>query len=91
MTRVEQIQERLERAFAPCSVVVTDDSAAHVGHDGAKDGGGHFHVLITSPSFRGLSILERHRAIYAALGTMMNRQIHALSIDARLPPNSVQS
>ena len=88
MTHVEQIQERLERAFAPCSVVVTDHSAAHVGHDGAKDGGGHFHVLITSPSFSGLSILARHRAIYAALGTMMDRQIHALSIDARLPPNS---
>ena len=87
MTAVAQIQARLEQAFAPCRVEVIDNSAAHAGHAGSKEGGGHFHVVITSAAFRGLTMLEQHRAIYAVLASMMKTQIHALSIDARLPPS----
>ena len=85
MNTVTEIQARLEHTFAPCRVVVTDNSAAHVGHAGSKQGGGHFHVQITSAALRGLTMLEQHRAIYAALASLMKTQIHALSIDCRLP------
>ena len=80
--RVEQIRLRLEEAFAPESLDVDDDSHKHAGHEGAKGGLGHFSVSIVSEHFNGMRVLARHRAIYAALGEMMQTDIHALAIDA---------
>jgi len=80
--RVEQIRQRLEQAFEPESMEVDDDSHKHVGHEGAKGGLGHFSVMIVSAHFSGMPVLARHRAIYAALGDMMQNEIHALAIEA---------
>ena len=80
--RVAQIRQRLEDAFAPESLEVEDDSHKHAGHEGAKGGLGHFSVSIVSAHFNGMRVLARHRAIYAALGGMMQTDIHALAIDA---------
>ena len=85
MSRIEQIRTALEAALSPSLLVVTDDSHKHAGHEGARDGRGHFHVQIVSEAFAGLSPLARHRAIYAALGNMMETDIHALSIQASAP------
>lgn len=81
--RVATIRGCLEQAFSPSELVVVDDSHRHVGHAGARDGRGHFSVRVTSSAFEGLAPLARHRAIYAALGDLMQTDIHALSIDAR--------
>ena len=83
--RVARIEAALQAAFAPLELVVRDDSHRHAGHEGAKDGRGHFKVKIVSAAFAGKLPLARHRAVYAALGEMMQTDIHALSIDARLP------
>ncbi|MHB8447123.1 MAG: BolA family protein [Rudaea sp.] len=83
--RVEQIRETLTRNFAPLQLTVEDQSHLHAGHDGARDGRGHFCVRIVAAEFAGLSPLVRHRRIYAALGQMMQTDIHALTIDARAP------
>ncbi len=80
--RVEQIRRRLEDAFAPELLNVEDDGHQHVGHEGAKSGLGHFSVSIVSAHFNGMPVLARHRAIYAALGDLMQTDIHALAIDA---------
>lgn len=81
-SRVDAIRSALEAAFAPTTLIVRDDSHRHAGHAGARDGRGHFDVRIVSPAFGGLSPLARHRAVYAALGTLMTTDIHALSIHA---------
>ena len=78
--RVERIRQCLA-TLAPSLVEVRDDSAAHAGHAGAREGG-HFHVRIVSRKFAGLAPLARHRLVYAALAELMGRDIHALSIDA---------
>ena len=78
------MRERLAQAFAPQALAVRDDSAAHAGHAGAREGG-HFHVRIVSNRFAGLATLERHRLVYAALAEWQGRGIHALSIEARTP------
>lgn len=83
--RVERIRKTLETALLPSELEVRDDSHKHVGHAGARDGRGHFHVRIVSAAFAGLAPLARHRAVYAALDTMMVTDIHALAIDARVP------
>ena len=80
--RVERIRALLEVAFAPVVLEVTDDSHRHAGHAGARDGRGHFSVTIVSPAFAGMAPLARHRAVYAALGDMMQTDIHALAIHA---------
>ena len=44
-----------------------------------------FGVDIVSSAFAGKLPLARHRLVYAALGDMMQTDIHALSIRARTP------
>ncbi len=83
--RVERIRAGLTAALAPVELVVEDDSHKHVGHAGARDGRGHYSVRVVSASFHGLNPVARHRAVYAALGGMMQTDIHALAIDARTP------
>ena len=79
------IRARLEQAFAPEQLDIIDDSHRHAGHAGAKDGRGHFSVRIVSRRFAGTKTLERHRMVYAALGSLMQTDIHALSVDANSP------
>ena len=42
-------------------------------------------MQIASKQFVGLAPLARHRLVYDAVAGLMGRDIHALSIDARLP------
>jgi BolA protein len=82
--RMRRMREALA-ALQPLAMELTDDSHRHVGHEGARDGRGHFSLDITSAAFEGLAPLARHRLVYAALGAMMQSDIHALSIRARTP------
>ena len=81
-SRVEKLRAALESALHPSLLEIRDDSARHIGHAGAREGG-HFHVTISSPTFTGASQVQRHRMVYAAAAELMGRDIHALSIDAR--------
>lgn len=83
--RMALIRARLDAAFAPESLEIIDDSHRHAGHAGAKDGRGHFRVRIVSERFVGTKTLERHRMVYAALGSLMQTDIHALSVTALGP------
>ena len=80
----DEIHTRLHAALQPTTLQVQDDSHLHAGHAGAREGS-HFSVRIRSARFAGLAPLARHRLVYDALGTWMQRGIHALAIDARAP------
>lgn len=80
--RVAMIEQRLRAALSPASLEVIDESHLHVGHPGARDGRGHFRVRIVSDLFHGLPRLARHRRVYAAMGELMQTDIHALTIEA---------
>ncbi|MDY0023114.1 BolA family protein [Arenimonas caeni] len=83
--RPAAIRAALEAALAPEALEIVDESHKHAGHAGARDGRGHFRVDIVSAAFAGVLPLARHRKVYAALGTLMETDIHALSIHARAP------
>ena len=83
--RLTRMRALLTAAFEPVALEVIDDSHKHVGHAGARDGRGHFTVAIVSEAFAGKPPLARHRAVYSALGAMMEDDIHALSIRADTP------
>nr|WP_305119109.1 BolA family protein [Tahibacter harae] len=82
---MEQIRGALQAALAPQQLDVIDESHKHLGHEGARDGRGHFRVRVVSEQFAGKAPLARHRLIYAALGELMQTDIHALAIEARAP------
>lgn len=79
-SRVTKIESALREAFAPSELRIKDQSHLHAGHQGAEDGRGHFDVFIVSDRFDGVRPLQRHRMIYAALGDLMDTDIHALRI-----------
>lgn len=89
--RVARIRERLETAFSPVMLDIADESSRHARHAGASDGRGHFRIRISSQSFVGKRPLERHRMVYAALGSMMATDIHAVSVIADVPAVSADS
>lgn len=84
-SREALIRQRLEETFRPEELLIKDQSHLHVGHEGAKDGKGHFDVTIVSPAFTGLSRLRRHQMVYDALSDLLETDIHALRIKAASP------
>ncbi len=84
MSIIKSIKQKLA-VLNPEKIEILDESAKHEGHEGAKNGGGHFSLTIVSCNFLEKSTMARHRMIYAALGEMMDKDIHALSIKAYTP------
>ena len=83
--RVERIREQLLDALEPELLEIEDESHLHAGHAGARDGRGHFRVIVVSEAFTGLSRIARHRLVYEAVGALMESDIHALTIQAFAP------
>jgi BolA protein len=84
--RERLLRQCLEVRFAPSVLVIKDESHLHAGHAGAAAGHSHFRVTIVAEAFRGVPPLARHRLVYAAVGELLNTDIHALAIDASPPP-----
>ena len=88
------IEAKLAKAFSPERLAVINESHLHAGHhhveDGhvAKfDGAGetHFRIRIVAPGFAGMSRVDRHRAVNAALAEEFKAGLHALAIEAAGP------
>lgn len=84
MNYESKIREKLA-ILKPQKLDIFDKSSNHIGHKGARKDSGHYDIVIISSEFSGKNLLERHRAIYEALGDMMHKEIHALSIKAYTP------
>lgn len=84
MAIADEMRKRLEAAFAPTVLTITDESERHRGHAGYQEGGeSHFRIEIAAPAFEGMSRIDRHRAIHAALGADIVGRIHALALKVR--------
>ena len=70
-----EITKRIQEAFPDTEVTLTDMT-------GTND---HWEAMIVSPSFEGMSRLQRQRGIYAALGELMRGPIHALTFRTLTP------
>lgn len=49
------------------------------------DDGTHFEAVIVSDAFINQSMIKQHQQVYSALGNMMQKEIHALSIKTFTP------
>lgn len=82
--RAQRVAERLRAEMQAVYVEVADESHLHAGHPGAR-GGGHFRALIVSPRFAGLGRVAAQRLVYAALGDLLQGEIHAISMTTLTP------
>ena len=55
------------------------DASIHI-EDLAGDGE-HYRAVIRTPAFAGLSRVQQHKAVYAALGGRAGTVLHALALD----------
>lgn len=86
MTVEQGIREALMIALEPTRLDVVNESHMHAGHASSPGTGeSHFRVLVVSPLFKGLSRVERHRMINAALADLLRHKVHALAIKALSP------
>ena len=70
-----EVQQKIEHGLPGARVEVKD----------LTGGGDHFEALVVSASFEGKSLIERHQAVYAALGDAMRAQVHALTLKTLTP------
>jgi len=83
----DEIRNRMA-VLEPRLLEIQDDSAMHAGHAG-NSGGGHFTLTLVSSQFSGKSQIIRHRLIYQAVADLIPNKIHALSIRALAPEESL--
>jgi BolA protein len=74
-----KIRAIIEKEFQPLEFSLEDQSQFHKGHKQAG-GGGHFFVTIKSARFTGLSPLARQRLVLDSMGSLMDKEVHALSM-----------
>jgi BolA family transcriptional regulator, general stress-responsive regulator len=79
-----RLRELLQQSLAPVGLDIRDDSAAHAGHAGAREGA-HLAITIVAEGFSGRPLIERHRMVYEAAAPLLARGIHALQICALTP------
>lgn len=81
MSRIHRIQTLLTAEFAPIHLEVVDESAAHEGHAGWRQGEvTHIAVRINASQLHAMSRLQAHRAIHTALAGEWESGLHALRI-----------
>ena len=77
---VSLVKSRLEERLSPTMLEIDDESKMHAGHAGAQSGMSHLAIKISSKTLETMPKILAHKAIYGALGGLMNTRIHALRI-----------
>lgn len=77
-TRADQLRDALA-ALSPTHIDVEDES--HMHSRGLET---HYKAVVVSAAFDGKRALQRHQAVYRALGPQM-QQIHALALHTFTP------
>ena len=73
--RESDLRAMIVAAFPDAEVTITDLA-------GDND---HYAAHVVSESFRGMSRVAQHKAVYAALGGRMGGELHALQLTTAVP------
>ncbi len=82
MQTQQTIEQKLQRQFAPLHLAVENESHMHNVPAGSES---HFRVVLVSEQFDGKSLLQRHRAVNAALADELGAGVHALALHTMTP------
>lgn len=93
VTRAIRMERKLKSLLEATVLEIEDVSHLHAGHAAVKGSQGetHFNVKVVSPKFEGLTLLKRHRLVYDALSEELQSGLHALSIVALTPSQSLSN
>lgn len=85
--QLKEIKNLLQAAYPDASIIVHDESASHAGHAGAAGAAAlsHLRVIIVSESFKGKSIIQRHRAVNTLLQPFFDEGLHAAALELKTP------
>ena len=70
---IDDVRERIEKALPGARVNVATFS-----------GDDHFEAVVEAPQFEGLSTVDQHRMVYAALDGVLGDAMHALALKTRV-------
>ncbi|MEO1045656.1 MAG: BolA family transcriptional regulator [Pseudomonadota bacterium] len=73
--QAEDIEKMIREAIPDAEVTITD----------LAGDGDHYAAHVVSESFRGISRVNQHKAVYAALGGRMGGVLHALQLTTAVP------
>jgi stress-induced morphogen len=76
MVEPQVLETKIREALPDVEVVRVEDLT------GTKD---HFQAVVVSPTFREMSRVEQHQAVYRALGELMAGAVHALALQTYTP------
>ena len=79
MSIEHEIKTRLENNLDLLHFELKDFTGRHLNHE-LHEGGFHLEAIIVSNSFEGLTLINRHKKVYEAMGDLMKHEIHALSM-----------
>jgi stress-induced morphogen len=71
----DEIKQRIEAAIPGSTAEVED-------YTGGSD---HFRATVTADAFEGISRIEQHRLVYAALEGEIGGAVHALALKTQTP------
>lgn len=82
----QELKDILEKTFNCVELRIDNQSHLHAGHASSPQSGqSHFHVLVVSDDFLGMTRVQRHQAINAVLTPLFERGLHALSLTLSTP------
>ena len=70
---IDDVRERIEKALPGAQVDV-----------GTFSGDDHFEAVVEASQFEGLSTVDQHRMVYAALDGVLGDAMHALALKTRV-------
>jgi stress-induced morphogen len=71
----DQIEQLIRDAIPDAQVTIAD----------LAGDGDHYSARVVSPAFAGLSRVAQHQRVYAALGSRMGNELHALQLTTAAP------
>ena len=83
-----EIETKLKEKFSPIYINLVDKSHTHTADEHIetmKDKERFYELTIVADSFKSMTIVDRHKAIYKVLDIMNNPGIHGIKIKASSP------
>jgi BolA protein len=84
----QEIETKLKETFSPIHIDLVDKSHTHTADEHIetmKDKERFYELTIVADSFKSMTIVDRHKAIYKVLDIMNNPGIHGIKIKASSP------
>ncbi|MDP6170222.1 MAG: BolA family protein [Candidatus Marinimicrobia bacterium] len=80
----KEIKNRLSKMMDLAHFEIKDFTGRHLNHE-LHEGGFHLETVIVSDAFNEKTLVERHKMVYEAMGSLMKHEIHALSMKTLTP------